>query len=83
MSEPKRITLDYFAIFREYRKADSEELATGARDARELYRELKQRYGFPLPLESLRVAVNDEFASWERELEEGDRVTFIAPVAGG
>ena len=29
------------------------------------------------------VAVNREFASLERELEEGDEVAFVPPVAGG
>ncbi|MEX2542794.1 MAG: MoaD/ThiS family protein [Trueperaceae bacterium] len=79
----KSVTLDYFAIFREFRKRDQELVSTSARDAGELYQELKARHGFPLPVETLRVAINDEFAPWEREIREGDRVTFIAPVAGG
>jgi len=31
----------------------------------------------------LKVAVNEEFAAWDRELADGDRVVFIPPVAGG
>jgi len=31
----------------------------------------------------LRVAVNEEFSDWQRPLEDGDRVVFIPPVAGG
>jgi molybdopterin converting factor small subunit len=83
MTEPKSVTLDYFAIFREVSKRDREAVSTHATTVADLYQELKARYGFPLPLESLRVAVNDEFAAWRRELREGDRVAFVAPVAGG
>jgi molybdopterin synthase sulfur carrier subunit len=56
---------------------------TSAYTVVDLYEELKARYAFPLPVESLRVAVNDEFAQWQREVREGDRIAFIAPVAGG
>jgi len=31
----------------------------------------------------LKVAVNEEFAAWDRPLADGDRVVFIPPVAGG
>jgi molybdopterin converting factor small subunit len=83
MAEAKSVTLDYFAIFREVRRRDRETLSTTARTVADLYQELKTRHGFPLPLETVRVAVNDEFAQWGREVSEGDRVAFIAPVAGG
>lgn len=36
-----------------------------------------------LPRESVRVAVNFVYSSWERPLAEGDEVAFIPPVAGG
>jgi len=33
--------------------------------------------------ETLAVAVNDEYASWEQALQDGDIVAFIPPVSGG
>jgi molybdopterin synthase catalytic subunit len=33
--------------------------------------------------ESVRAAVNQEFAGWDRVLAEGDEVAFIPPVSGG
>lgn len=33
--------------------------------------------------ESVRVAVNRSYASWDARLQEGDEVAFIPPVAGG
>jgi sulfur-carrier protein len=44
---------------------------------------LVARYGFTLPREQLKVAVNSEFSDWSRKLAAGDAVVFIPPVAGG
>ncbi len=32
---------------------------------------------------TLAVAVNEEYAAWDRELQRGDAVIFIPPVSGG
>src|SRR5690606_33549185 len=79
----KRVTVEYFAVLREQRAVASETVATSARTARDLYEELRQRHGFALEAGRLRVAVNGDFAPWERELADGDRLVFIPPVAGG
>ena len=52
-------------------------------DARQLYDELRARHGFTLRRENLRLAVNGEFASWEKPLVDGDEVAFLPPVSGG
>ena len=77
-----RIHVDYFAVLRERAGRASEQVDTAAGTAGELFRELEARYCFP-QLPSLKVAVNDEFADWQRPLADGDRVVFIPPVAGG
>jgi len=78
-----RVAIDYFAILREQAGRDHEQLDTDARTPAEVYARLAQQYGFDLPQPRLKVAVNDEFCDWSRVLEEGDRVVFIPPVAGG
>jgi molybdopterin converting factor subunit 1 len=78
----KNINVEYFAILRECAGRDNEQLATAAVTAGELFTELAQRYAFP-ELNSVKVAVNDEFAGWDVTLTEGDSVVFIPPVAGG
>ena len=83
MAHAKNVTLEHFAIFRELRERDVETVATAAGTAGDLYEELRGRFGLPLPQGALRVAINDEFAPWEQELRDGDRVAFIPPVAGG
>ncbi len=75
----KRIEVLYFAALRERRGASREQVETAARDAAGLYEELQ----LGLPRQSLRVAINDQFAAWETALKSGDSVMFIPPTAGG
>jgi molybdopterin converting factor subunit 1 len=78
-----RLTLRYYALFREQAGRESEAVDTRAATAAELYGEIARRHGFRLPSTQVRVAVNSEFADWERSLADGDEVVFIPPVAGG
>jgi sulfur-carrier protein len=77
------IRVQYYALLREQAGRSDETLTTSARDARELYAELSQRYPFTLPADMLRVAINAEFGEWSQPLKAGDAVVFIPPVAGG
>jgi molybdopterin converting factor subunit 1 len=77
------VHVQYFAALREQAGRGSESLVTGSRTAAALYDELRGLRGLTLPRSMLKVAVNDEFADWDRALEDGDRVVFIPPVAGG
>jgi len=77
------IHLEYFASLREQRGLANETIATTDPDARALYTSLRERHGFSLSAEHLRVAVNDDFCDWDRPLSDGDRVVFLPPVAGG
>ncbi|WP_201575319.1 MoaD/ThiS family protein [Psychrobacter sp. H8-1] len=49
----------------------------------ELYQQLSQKHRFSRPQSDLRVAVNDYFANWTDQINDGDSVVFITPVAGG
>lgn len=49
----------------------------------QLYEQLSQKHHFSRPQSDLRVAVNDYFAKWTDEINDGDSVVFITPVAGG
>ena len=46
-------------------------------------RKLAAAHGFTLGVERVKVAINNEFASWDRPLAANDTVVFIPPVAGG
>jgi len=77
------VRLEYFALLREQRGLASETVQTAAVTARDLYRELASAHGFTLGVERVKVAINNEFASWDRALAANDSVVFIPPVAGG
>jgi len=78
----KTIRIEYFAILRERAGIADEVLQTAADTPAQLYSELELRHDFPAR-ETLKVAVNDEFGSWDMHLQDGDRLVFIPPVAGG
>lgn len=77
------ITVLYFASLRDAAGVAEESLHTQALDLRALYLELHKRYGFALPAQGLRVAVDGEFADWATPLRAGLRIAFIPPVSGG
>jgi molybdopterin converting factor small subunit len=79
----KSIEVQYFALLQEQRGCAGETVTTAAATPQELYAELKDRHAFSLSADALRVAVNDEFESWNVRLHDKDRVVFIQPVAGG
>ncbi len=79
----KRIKVQYYALLREQAGRSEEALVTSARNPHELYEELRSRHPFSLAPETLRVAVNTEFADWSQTLADGDSVVFIPPVVGG
>jgi molybdopterin converting factor subunit 1 len=77
------VNIQYFAILREQRGLAHETLATPAGTAAVLYEELRARYGFSLPRDRVRAAVDENFVAWDTPLRDGQTVVFIPPVAGG
>ena len=78
-----QIHLEYFASLREAASKETEVRDTAASTLRDLYREVRAEYAFSFDEANLRVAVNDEFVSWEQALRSGDRVVFLPPMSGG
>jgi len=79
----RSVRVQYFALLREQAGRSDETLMTAARTPAELYGELQTRYGFTLPIDMLKVAVNTEFGDWNQPLQNHDSIVFIPPVAGG
>lgn len=73
----------YFASLAEATGVGEEQLESSLVDPRLVYEKLCQRYGFPLATTSVRLAINGEFAGWDRKLKEGDEIAFLPPVSGG
>lgn len=79
----KTINVIYYALLRQERGQPSEKVESSASSARELFQELKQLHRFKLEEREIKVAINSKMASWDDELNSGDTVLFIPPVAGG
>lgn len=73
----------YFASLRDAAGVPGERVDSDATDLAALYAELRERHGFALPIDRLRVAVDGAFARWDASLREGAEVVFIPPVSGG
>lgn len=79
-----RITVLYFASLADKAQQGQQQLDLADNlSLSELYTQLKQQHGFELDISKVRVAINDEFASWDDAINNGDTIAFIPPVAGG
>ena len=78
-----KLTLHYFALLREERGLETEQVDSTSPTPAALYDELRTRHAFSLPRERMMVVVNDAYTGWDHALQDGDIVVFIPPVAGG
>ncbi|NGZ74658.1 molybdopterin converting factor subunit 1 [Saccharibacillus alkalitolerans] len=76
------ITLYYFAGLREAAGKAQEDADLAGRTVAELTAWVSGKYPH-LPLDGVRVAVNEEYALQEDVLQEGDTAALIPPVSGG
>lgn len=75
--------IHYLGLLADRRGLFSETITREPKTPAELYRELCDTYQLGLTMRDVRVAVNDEFAPWDRTLENGDRIAFLPPMSGG
>ena len=79
----KKLTILYFASFREHAGTGEESVELDVSTAADLFEHLKHRHGSAEPLGHCKVAINDEMADWDAVLSDGDVVLLFPPVAGG
>ena len=77
------LDIQYFAVLRQCAGKTAETRASSSPNLGALYEELREAYGFPLPLDHVRVAVDGAYVPMETPLRDNMTVTFIPPVAGG
>lgn len=77
------VKLLYFASLRDAAGMAEETVDTAAADFRALYAELRERHGFAMPPERIRVAVDGAFARLDDAVHDGGEIAFIPPVSGG
>jgi molybdopterin converting factor subunit 1 len=83
MSTLHQISIRFFAMLREQAGVSALECHTAAGTPGELYQELQTSHGLQFPVTLLRVAINGRYSTMEAPLQNGDRVVYIPPVAGG
>lgn len=79
----KKLTIRYFAGFREHAGTGEESVELDVGTAADLFEQLKHRHGSAEPRGHCKVAINDEMADWDATLSDGDVVLLFPPVAGG
>jgi molybdopterin synthase sulfur carrier subunit len=79
----KRITIRYFAMFREHAGVGEETLDIEAATARDVFEATRERHGADHPDGHCKVAINDQMSAWDAPVNDGDTVLLFPPVAGG
>ncbi|KIY22033.1 molybdopterin converting factor subunit 1 [Mesobacillus subterraneus] len=72
----------FFAHLRDEAGHESVEIDAAGKTVAELKRMVAEKYGVQ-KLDSSMTAINEEFASNEEVIKEGDTIAFIPPVSGG
>ena len=78
------VTVRLFARLRELAGLESETRQTSVGSTvANVYDALRLAHPSLPPRESVRGALNQEFADWDADVADGDEVAFIPPVSGG
>ncbi|HHL31951.1 MAG TPA: hypothetical protein ENJ41_05135 [Oceanospirillales bacterium] len=58
-------------------------MQTDCQTIESLYQELLKKLPEQPHKDSIKVAINDEFASWNSAIHENDSIAFLPPASGG
>lgn len=79
----KSVTIEFFAQLRDDAGCRTLDRTTTAATAAGLWDEIRLRHQLSMDLDTVRLAINDEFAPWTQPLNDNDRLAFMPPFAGG
>jgi len=79
----KKITVRYFAMFREHAGLSEETIEVEVVTAMDVFEQTRSRHGSSEPMGHCKVAINDQMADWDSNVNNGDTVLLFPPVAGG
>lgn len=77
------LTVCYYGLLAERRGLAEERVTSPAETPAQLYAELDREHALGLATSDFRVAVNDEFVSWNHPLAEHDKLSLLPPMSGG
>lgn len=79
----KPFTICYYGLLAERRGLAEELVESAATTPAVLYADLDRAHRLGLSIHDFRVAVNDEFVTWDHPLSENDRIALLPPMSGG
>jgi MoaD family protein len=79
----KRVTVRFFAAFRDAAGVERVEVESGAETLSALFDEMVGRYAGLEREDAALAAVNDVMVPWSAPFADGDEVLFFPPVSGG
>ena len=79
----KNITILFFGKLKETWKTNKIQIETTANTIEELYTGLLQKIDEPPHKASIKVAINDDFVTWDSEIRDKDTLAFLPPASGG
>ena len=79
----KNITILFFGKLKETWKTSKLKQTTQANTIEELYIELLKRCDEEPHKASIKVAINDEFVTWNSVISDHDTIAFLPPASGG
>ena len=79
----KSLTVQCYGALREVFGEVQQPVLSNAVSCADLWDELINARGLHLDRERVRVAVDDQFATWDSSLTSGQSVAFMPPFAGG
>lgn len=79
----KTITVLYSSLLQDLSHCAEEQIQTNAEYIIDFLVQLKNKYGFQFGCGTFKVIVNDEFKSLYSPLNDGDKIIFHPPMAGG
>ncbi len=62
---------------------NNETIKTNSNTVSELYNEIKNIHNFSIDKKNLKIAINNSFVKWNKNISNDDTIIFIPPVAGG
>lgn len=75
--------IQYFGLLAERRGIADESITSISVTPAAIYEEIDNRHTLGMAMRDLRAVVNDEFASWNQPLKDGDQIAFLPPMSGG
>jgi len=79
----KQFTVKWFAAYRDATGVDEEQVQSAANSPAELFADMTKKHADLARYSRALVAINDEMAVWDADLQGGEQILFFPPVAGG